>query len=218
MVDKSDFILTDPDFEAELFYLSKLEGGRSLPIHSGYRGQFYYDSKDWDCIQQFLNKSFCNPGETVNVSVKTASPTSHFQKLFVGKLFEIREGLDVVGVGEVTRIINNELNKLNLNSYELKIEHIIKANSQMKVDAIFKLQSLRYTNYNADQYQSIAALMASNKWYLIKENLEKKTNSFGQYLNIVSFIDETDRRYIASFYESDDLWQDPELVDLFLLK
>lgn len=37
-----------PHLEAEIYYLTEAEGGRKTPVASGYRGQFYYDGKDWD--------------------------------------------------------------------------------------------------------------------------------------------------------------------------
>ncbi|ANO49162.1 hypothetical protein V8245_12300 [Flavobacterium columnare] len=41
-------IYPTPYLEAEIYYLTEAEGGRKTPVASGYRGQFYYDGKDWD--------------------------------------------------------------------------------------------------------------------------------------------------------------------------
>ncbi|MCJ1810444.1 MULTISPECIES: hypothetical protein [Flavobacterium] len=37
-----------PHLEAEIYHFTEAEGGRKTPVASGYRGQFYYDDKDWD--------------------------------------------------------------------------------------------------------------------------------------------------------------------------
>lgn len=217
MFEKSKFIITDPEFEAEIFYLSKHEGGRSTPIYSGYRGQFYYNSKNWDSIQQFLNKSICNPGEIVSALMKTASPTNHFGKLFVGKSFEVREGETIVGVGEITKIINSDFLKQELNKYELKVETAIVSSNQFGIEILRNLQSVKLTMYNAEEYHSIKSLLEQNKWHEIKETNKMKA-SFGEYLYIVTFLDETGKKYIASIYDSDELWQDPEVIDVLLLQ
>jgi hypothetical protein len=213
---KSNFILTDPEFEAEIFYLTKKEGGRSMPVSSGYRGQFHYDKKDWDSIQQFVNKSFCNPGESVKVLMKTASPTNHLGKLFVGKSFEVREGKTIVGIGVITKIINNNFIKQGLDNYELKVEKVILSNNEFKIQTLHNLQSVKSTMYNAEKYPLIKLLLQQDKWYRIKETSEMNA-SFGEYLDIVTFIDETGKKYIASIYDSDELWQDPEVLDILCL-
>ena len=55
------FKLENPQIEAELYYLTEEEGGRKTPVGNGYRGQFYYNGKDWDAPQQFMDKMWCNP-------------------------------------------------------------------------------------------------------------------------------------------------------------
>ena len=39
------------DIEAEITFLTSEEGGKKLPVFSGYRPQFYYDGHDWDAVQ-----------------------------------------------------------------------------------------------------------------------------------------------------------------------
>lgn len=72
------------DFEASIYYLTPMEGGRTSPIYSNYRGQFYYDGNNWDAGQWFKEKEVCHLGESVEVVMKLASPNFHLSKLFVG--------------------------------------------------------------------------------------------------------------------------------------
>ena len=106
-----DRYLTTPELEAEIYYLTTEEGGRKTPLHSGYRGQFFYDSNDWDAPQEFIDKEICNLGETVKVYLKTTRPNFHIGKFFIGKEFEIREGAKTVGKGIITKIMRSDFNK-----------------------------------------------------------------------------------------------------------
>jgi len=89
-------------------YLTSKEGGRKIAVSSGYRGQFYYDGKDWDAPQEFIDKEICYPGEDVRVFLRTCRPEAHIGKFYVGKQFEIREGLRTVAVGTITKVIRSD--------------------------------------------------------------------------------------------------------------
>ena len=105
------FKLTEPELEAEIYYLTTEEGGRKTAIHSGYRGQFFYDGRDWDAPQEFIDKEICNLGETVKVYLQTTRPDIHNGKFFIGKEFEIREGAKTVGKGKIIKIMRSDFNK-----------------------------------------------------------------------------------------------------------
>ena len=89
--------LPSPELQADIYYLTAQEGGRKTPVASGYRGQFHYNGKDFDAMQQFINKPWCQLGETVQVLLQTASPEFHAGQFYTGKAFEIREGAKTVG-------------------------------------------------------------------------------------------------------------------------
>jgi hypothetical protein len=108
MFDKEIFKLRNPELEAEIYYLTPQEGGRQTAVFSGYRGQFYYDGRNWDAPQQFLDKEMCSPGETVKVYLQTLSPHYHTGKFYIGKEFEVREGGRIVGKGKVTGVIRKD--------------------------------------------------------------------------------------------------------------
>jgi hypothetical protein len=122
----SNFKLTRPELEAEIYYLTTQEGGRNSPVGSGYRGQFYYDNHDWDAMQQFLNKDWCDLGKTVKVLLQTASPDFHSGKFFVGKEFEIREGSKVVGRGKISKVLREDFNYWDGSTFLKSISKTIK--------------------------------------------------------------------------------------------
>ncbi|RZL44851.1 MAG: elongation factor Tu [Pedobacter sp.] len=102
--------LVQPELEAELYYLTEQEGGRKTAVGNGYRGQFYYNGRNWNAPQQFIDKDLCNPGETIKVYLQTLSPEFHVGQFYIGKEFETREGAKTVGKGIITKILRPDFN------------------------------------------------------------------------------------------------------------
>jgi hypothetical protein len=97
-----------PHIQAEIYYLTHEEGGISVPVSSGYGGQFYFNLTNWDAQQQFIGKSICQPGESVEVLIQFA--TAHLLlPFFRGLKFEMREGNKTLGRGTVTEIFDSEI-------------------------------------------------------------------------------------------------------------
>lgn len=97
-----------PDIEAQIYFLTTAEGGRSGPVRSGYRPQFFYDDHHWDAHQEYPEREWVGPGETVKTLLWFASPQCHWGKVSPRMEFEIMEGPRVVGRGTVTAILNLE--------------------------------------------------------------------------------------------------------------
>lgn len=102
------FKLPNPELEGEIYYLTEQEGGRKENVKSGYRGQFYYNGREWDASQDFIDKAICQPGETVKVRLQTSSPNFHVGQFYVGQDFETREGAKTVGRGKITKVIRQD--------------------------------------------------------------------------------------------------------------
>ncbi len=89
-------------FEAEVYVLSKEEGGRHTPFFSGYRPQFYFRTTDVTGAAKLLGDAeMCMPGDNVKLEVEMGSPIA----LVDGSRFAIREGGRTVGSGVVTKIL-----------------------------------------------------------------------------------------------------------------
>ncbi len=89
-------------FEAEVYILSKDEGGRHSPFFSGYRPQFYIRTTDVTGeIGLPEGVEMAMPGDNVQMSVRLISPIA----LEEGLRFAIREGGRTVGAGAVTSIV-----------------------------------------------------------------------------------------------------------------
>ncbi|MDO5308612.1 MAG: elongation factor Tu [Planctomycetia bacterium] len=90
------------DFEADVYILSKEEGGRSTPFMSGYRPQFYFRTTDvTGTIKLPEGVQMCMPGDHVKMTVELISPIAIENNV----RFAIREGGKTVGSGVVTKII-----------------------------------------------------------------------------------------------------------------
>jgi elongation factor Tu len=89
-------------FEAEVYVLSKEEGGRHTPFFSGYRPQFYFRTTDVTGSASLLGGAeMCMPGDNVKVAVELITPIA----MDDGVRFAIREGGRTVGSGVVTKIL-----------------------------------------------------------------------------------------------------------------
>ncbi len=90
------------DFTAEIYVLTKEEGGRHTPFLKGYKPQFYFRTTDvtGEVILP-AGSEMVMPGDTVNLDIKLIAPIAMEEKL----RFAIREGGKTVGAGVVTKII-----------------------------------------------------------------------------------------------------------------
>jgi elongation factor Tu len=88
-------------FEAEIYCLSKEEGGRHTPFFSGYRPQFYFRTTDVTGTANLVGAEMCMPGDNVKMSVELHKPIA----MDDGVRFAIREGGRTVGSGVVTKIL-----------------------------------------------------------------------------------------------------------------
>jgi len=99
---KPGSITPHSEFEAEVYVLSKDEGGRHKPFFKGYKPQFYIRTTDVTGeIDLPEGVEMVMPGDTVNLKVKLGKMVAMEEKM----KFAIREGGHTVGAGVVTKII-----------------------------------------------------------------------------------------------------------------
>ena len=90
------------DFDAEVYILSKEEGGRHTPFFKGYRPQFYFRTTDvTGTIELPEDKEMVLPGDNISMKVSLIAPIAMEE----GLRFAIREGGRTVGAGVVAKII-----------------------------------------------------------------------------------------------------------------
>jgi elongation factor Tu len=99
---KPGSITPHTEFEAEVYILSKEEGGRHTPFFAGYKPQFYFRTTDVTGEAAMPEGTeMVMPGDTVNLKIKLICPVAMEEK----QRFAIREGGKTVGAGLVVKII-----------------------------------------------------------------------------------------------------------------
>ena len=99
---KPGSITPHTEFEAEIYVLTKEEGGRHTPFFKGYKPQFYF--RTTDVTGEVIlpeGTEMVMPGDTINLKVKLIAPIAMEEK----QRFAIREGGKTVGAGVVTKVI-----------------------------------------------------------------------------------------------------------------
>jgi elongation factor Tu len=102
VVAKPGSITPHKEFEAEIYILSKEEGGRHTPFFTGYRPQFYIQTTDVTgevALPQGVEMVM--PGDSTKITAKLISPIA----LEEGLRFAVREGGKTVGAGAITKVI-----------------------------------------------------------------------------------------------------------------
>ena len=89
-------------FEAEVYVLTKEEGGRHTPFFKGYRPQFYFRTTDvTGSVELPAGVEMVMPGDNVQMTIELITPIAMDE----GLRFAIREGGRTVGAGVVTKIL-----------------------------------------------------------------------------------------------------------------
>jgi elongation factor Tu len=94
-------------FEAEVYVLTKEEGGRHTPFFAGYKPQFYFRTTDVTgsvlglMSREGKSAEMCMPGDNIAMQVQIIAPIAMEE----GLRFAIREGGRTVGAGVVTKVL-----------------------------------------------------------------------------------------------------------------
>ena len=101
VVAKPGSIKPHTKFDAEVYVLSKEEGGRHTPFVTGYRPQFYFRTTD---VTGTLNLptgvEMVMPGDNITMTIELIQPIA----MEIGSKFAIREGGRTVGAGTITKV------------------------------------------------------------------------------------------------------------------
>jgi len=99
---KPGTITPHTEFDAQVYILTKEEGGRHTPFFKGYKPQFYIRTTDVTGeVELPAGTEMVMPGDTMTLKVKLVAPVALEEK----QRFAIREGGHTVGAGAVTKII-----------------------------------------------------------------------------------------------------------------
>ncbi len=88
-------------FEAQVYVLTKEEGGRHTPFFTGYRPQFFFRTTDVTGTATLKGAEMCMPGDNIIMEIELITPIAMEKEL----RFAIREGGRTVGAGVVTTVV-----------------------------------------------------------------------------------------------------------------
>ncbi len=98
---KAKTVTPHTQFKAQVYALTKEEGGRHTPFMNGYRPQFYFRTTDVTGTAKLVGAEMCMPGDNVEIEVELITPIAMDEH----QRFAIREGGRTVGAGRVSAII-----------------------------------------------------------------------------------------------------------------
>jgi elongation factor Tu len=98
---KAKTVTPHTQFKAQVYALTKEEGGRHTPFMNGYRPQFYFRTTDVTGTATLIGAEMCMPGDNVEIQVELGTPIAMDEH----QRFAIREGGRTVGAGRVTAIV-----------------------------------------------------------------------------------------------------------------
>jgi elongation factor Tu len=99
---KPGSITPHTNFKAEVYVLSKEEGGRHTPFFTNYRPQFYFRTTDvTGTVSLPQGVEMVMPGDNVSVEIKVIAPVA----MEKGQRFAIREGGRTIGAGRVSEVV-----------------------------------------------------------------------------------------------------------------
>lgn len=99
---KTGSIKPHTSYKAEVYVLSKEEGGRHTPFFNGYRPQFYFRTTDVTGVVTLPEGvEMCMPGDNIQMAIELITPIA----IEEGLRFAIREGGRTVGAGVVTQVV-----------------------------------------------------------------------------------------------------------------
>jgi elongation factor Tu len=102
VVAKPGSITPHKKFKAEVYILTKEEGGRHTPFFNGYRPQFYFRTTDVTGVAKLPDGvEMVMPGDNVSMEIELITPIAMEKEL----RFAIREGGRTVGAGVISEVI-----------------------------------------------------------------------------------------------------------------
>lgn len=101
-------------------------------------------------------------------------------------------------------------------AFEDYIIKAILANKEFNICEIKDLENIKSMVLLRDKYSSVLELVKLGQVDSIKA-LDSNENKASEYLDIYIFKDQENEKYIVTLYDSNELWQDPEVWDIFKL-
>jgi len=100
---------------------------------------------------------------------------------------------------------------------DMIISAIVEGN-KYGIDKVMHLNGIKDILYSDNAYRALTDLIKAGRLENVKNLAEEEIPpTFREYTYVYSFLDQNGKAYIATIYDSDELWQDPELHEIFPL-
>ena len=83
------------------------------------------------------------------------------------------------------------------------------------ITEVNNLEVIKDLFYERKDYSNITDLIIKQDWEGLKNIKDEKQTGFREYLHLLKFSDQNKKHYLVTIYDSDELWQDPEIIDIF---
>ena len=101
--------------------------------------------------------------------------------------------------------------------YNSFITELILLDSEYNIKEVSDLESVRVLLFSEEHYKKVRSLIKKQDWDQINETKDLSTGEFREYVNIMRFKDQNRKQYVTTIYDSDELFQDPQIIDIFPL-
>ena len=86
-----------------------------------------------------------------------------------------------------------------------------------KIKEVNEFESVVSLNFDKEKYPEIISLIKEKNWNVLTHFYNPKQTRFREFLEVVKFSDESRHVHIAMVYDSDELMQDPEIIEVIKL-
>jgi hypothetical protein len=107
-------------------------------------------------------------------------------------------------------------NPLDGKTYEEQVDFIIRCLKEFQGIEIENLKFEAESNFHFEKLEEIKILVKGLEFEKIKEQFNTKPKTF-EDLAYFSFTDQLQKKYVAIIYDSDELWQDPQVFDIIAI-
>jgi hypothetical protein len=101
-------------------------------------------------------------------------------------------------------------------SYDDYIKRSILKNNDYGITEVNGLVDIKSMSLQREEYPKIVELIKSSNIEALAD-LAGPANKTSEYISIMKFSDQIDKPYIVTTYDSDEIWQDPQVIDIFAL-
>ena len=98
--------------------------------------------------------------------------------------------------------------------YDELVRNAIINDGETNISVVIHLRNLYSSFLDAKSYPELLSLIKQGKIDQLPKTVLPKPDSIREYLKVYSFMDSRGRKYIATIYDSDELWQDPQIIDI----